>query len=98
MLITTDLLADFGELLRLHIADGDASENTIRSYYGNAAQYVRWCAEHSIDPAGATEADLISFRRWLTECYGRGTVAVKLAAVKQLYEAATWHGLARPGD
>jgi hypothetical protein len=39
-LSTTDIMADFGKFLRLHTADGDASPETIRSYYSNATQFV----------------------------------------------------------
>ena len=96
-LTTSDLLADFGEFLRLHVADGDASENTIQSYHSNAAQFVRWCEDEGLDAGRATEQDLIAYRRDLVSKYTRGTVAVKLAAVKRLFEAAVWRGL-RPDN
>ena len=48
-LATADILADFGRFLRSHTADGDASPATIRSYYGNAAQFVAWRGEHDIN-------------------------------------------------
>jgi len=32
LLTTDDLLAHFGAFLRLHVADGDASPNTLRLY------------------------------------------------------------------
>jgi len=85
-----DLLADFGAFLRLHVADGDASDHTIRSYYTHARQYVKWCAEAGLAPGAATETDLLRYRRHLVGQYARGTVAVKLAAVRRLYEAAVW--------
>ena len=88
-----DLMADFGAFLRLHVADGDASEHTIRSYYANARQFVQWCTEQDINPGSATEGDLLRYRRHLVGRHARGTVAVKLAAVRRLYEAAVWRGL-----
>ena len=88
-----DLLADFGAWLRLHVADGDASEHTIRSYHAHAKQYAKWCADQGIRPGLATEADLLAYRRHLVGRYARGTVGVKLAAVRRLYEAALWRGL-----
>jgi len=88
-----DILADFGAYLRLHVADGDASEHTIRSYYGNARQYARWCDDQDIKPGAATETDLLEYRRYLVGCYARGTVTIKLAAAQRLYEATIWHGL-----
>jgi hypothetical protein len=50
-LSTTDIMVDFAKFLRLHTADGDASPATIRSYYGNAAQFVAWCTEQGVNPA-----------------------------------------------
>ena len=90
---TTDILADFGRFLRLHTADGDASPATIRSYHSNAGQFVAWCTEGGINPATVTEDDIAVYRRELVAQYKVGTVAVKLAAIRRLYEAAVWRGL-----
>lgn len=92
-LTTVDIMADFGKFLRLHTADGDASPATIRSYCSNAGQFVAWCAERGINPATATEDDIAVYRRELVAQYKVGTVAVKLAAIQRLYEAAVWRGL-----
>jgi hypothetical protein len=56
-LTTTDVMTAFGAFLRLYVADGDASFETIRSYYGNTAQFVVWCGEHGINPVTVTEDD-----------------------------------------
>ena len=77
----------------MHVADGDASPNTIRSYHSNSAQFVIWCEDCGIDPARATETDLLRCRKHLSENYTGGTVGVKLAAIRRLYEAAVWRGL-----
>jgi integrase/recombinase XerD len=90
---TADIMEDFAKFLRLHTADGDASPATIRSYYGNASQFVAWCAERGINPATATEDDIATYRRELVAQYEVGTVAVKLAAIRRLHEAAVWRGL-----
>jgi site-specific recombinase XerD len=55
-------------------------------------QIVSWCAERGTEPAHATETDLLNYRQHLAQHYGRGTVAVKLAAVRRLYQAAVWRG------
>ena len=91
--VAGDILEDFGKFLRLHIADGDASPETIRSYHANAAQFVAWCADQGIDPATANEDDIRAYRAALVGEYKAGTVAVKLAAVRRLYAAAQWRGL-----
>ena len=90
---TTDIMEDFAKFLRLHTADGDASPATIRSYYSNASQFATWCSEHGINPATATEGDVITYRKVLVAQYAMGTVSVKLAAIRRLYEAAVWRGL-----
>ncbi|MFZ5915528.1 MAG: tyrosine-type recombinase/integrase [Chloroflexota bacterium] len=88
------LLADFGEFMRLRVADGDASAHTVRNYHTQAGLWVAWCNERGINPALATEADVTDYRRYLVEqSYSRETIALKLAVVRRLYEAATWRGL-----
>jgi site-specific recombinase XerD len=90
----TDLATAFGQFLRLSVAEGDASPHTLRSYHAHAGQFVTWCQEHGIDPARATDEDIAAYRKDLVEQgYKRGTIAVKLSAVRRLYQAATWHGL-----
>ncbi|NIO71756.1 MAG: site-specific integrase, partial [Anaerolineae bacterium] len=66
---------------------------TIRSYYSNAGQFVAWCVEHGINLATATEDDIAAYRKGLVAKYATGTVAVKLAAIRRLHEAAVWRGL-----
>ena len=63
VLTTTDVMTAFGALLRLYVADGDASPETILSYYGKAAQFVVWCGEHGINPATVTEDEIATYRR-----------------------------------
>jgi site-specific recombinase XerD len=59
---TTNVMTAFGAFLRLHVADGDASPATFRSYHSNAGQFVAWCVEHGINPATATEDDIATYR------------------------------------
>jgi integrase/recombinase XerD len=94
----TDILTTFAEFLRLNVAQGDASPETVRSYHAHVGQFVAWCREQGVDPATATEGDIERYRAHLVaEGYGRGTIAVKLSVVRRLYEAATWRGL-RPDN
>jgi len=90
----TDILSAFAAFLRLNVAQGDASEETIRSYHANAGQFVGWCWDQGLDPAAANEGDLERYRAALVaEGYQRGTIAVKLSVVRRLYQAALWRGL-----
>jgi len=96
-----DPLAAFGDFLKLKVADGDAAEETLRSYRAQVAQFVDWCRSQGIEPGQATEYDLEAYRRHLVEYrrpfvdqpYTRATIAAKLTAVRRFYQAATWRGL-----
>lgn len=93
-LAQADALAAFGDFLRLRVAHGDASPATIRTYRGHVATFVEWCAAQGINPAQATEGDLEAYRAALVAAgLKRDTVALKLAAVRRFFEAATWRGL-----
>lgn len=94
---SADPLAMFAEFLRLDVADGAPSDNTVKSYYGSVKQYAHWCQEQGIAPAQATEDDLKAYRRVLQDRYERGTVATKLAALRRFYAMAAARGL-RPDN
>jgi site-specific recombinase XerD len=84
----------FGRFLRLHVAEGDASPATMRTYHAQATQFVAWCHQCGLSPATATEEDIIAYRKHLVEVgYRPTTVALKLAVVRRLYEAIRWRGL-----
>ena len=93
-LARADILDAFAAFLRLNVAQGDASPETVRSYHAHAGQFVAWCADQGLNPAEATEGDLERYRVHLVGLgYERGTIAVKLSVVRRLYQAATWRGL-----
>ena len=54
---------------------------------------MAWCAERGINPATAAEDDIAVYRWELVAQYKVGTMTVKLAAIRRLYEAAVWRGL-----
>jgi len=97
-LATADILDAFAAFLRLNVAQGDASPETVRSYHAHVGQFVDWCTSQGLNPAEATEETLELYRAHLVgEGYERGTIAVKLSVVRRLYQAATWRGL-RPDN
>jgi len=97
-LARADILDAFAAFLRLNVAQGDASPETVRSYHAHVGQFVDWCTSQELNPAEATEETLEAYRAHLVgEGYERGTIAVKLSVVRRLYEAATWRGL-RPDN
>lgn len=83
-----DPLARLDDLLRLNVAGGDASLQTLRSYATHIGQFVDWCAEEGVDPVRATYHDMLLYRRFLVECdYTRATIGVKLSAVSAIFRA-----------
>lgn len=76
---TDDLLNAFAVFVHLDVANGDASEDTVRGYFSQVQQYVEWCRDAGIDPATATEDDIKRYRQHLVaQGYERGTIAHKL--------------------
>ncbi len=51
--------AAFADFLRIDLANGDASEDTIRNYRCTVGLWAAWCREQSVDPATATVATLL---------------------------------------
>jgi integrase/recombinase XerD len=91
---TGDLLTRFADFLRLNVAQGDASPETLRAYHAHARDYVAWCTAAGLNPATAAYADLVGYRKHLVDHgYSRGTVAYKVAALRRFYEAARSWGL-----
>jgi len=89
--VVADVFADF---LRLSVADGDASPQTVRSYLSQARAFFVWAADEGLDARSATELDLQRYRRYLVgQSYATGTLAFKLAVVRRLYDALVWRGL-----
>jgi len=93
-----DLLAAFADFLRLDVAQGDASPETIRAYAGQVQAFVTWCQAQAIQPAAASEADLKAYRAALVAGgYARSTIAARLNAVRRFYAMAQARGL-RPDN
>jgi site-specific recombinase XerD len=93
-IVQRNLLDAFAQFLRLDVAAGDASADTVRGYKAQVQQWVTWCRTEAIDPAAATTTDIKRYRAQLVE---RGikasTIATKLVALRRLYQAAQDHGL-----
>jgi site-specific recombinase XerD len=92
-LVQADLMDAFANFLRLDVAQGDASPETIRTYWSNVSQYLGWCTAEGVHPALATEEALKAYRAHLVEVgYKRTTVATKLTVVRRFYQMAQARG------
>ena len=86
--------AAFAEFLRVDVASGDASLDTIEHYLNEVEYWVAWCAEQGFDPATITTTHIKRYRQALIEAnYNPVTTRWKLMVVRRFYEAARNAGL-----
>jgi hypothetical protein len=84
----------FAEFLRIDVANGDASPDTMRNYRNEVALWVAWCVEQNFDAATATVTHIKSYRQALIEGgYNPITIRWKLSILRRFYEAARNAGL-----
>jgi site-specific recombinase XerD len=89
-----DFHAAFADFLRVDVANGDASPDTMRNYRNEVALWVGWCAAQSFDPATVTPRHIKRYRQALLEAgYKPITIRWKLTIVRRFYEAARNAGL-----
>lgn len=85
---TDDLLNTFAVFVHIDVANGDASEDTVRGYFSQVKAYVDWCRQAGVHPATATEDDIKLYRQHLVaEGYEPGTIAHKLTVIRRFYAA-----------
>ena len=90
---TEQLLAAFADWMRLDVAEGDASPETIRTYWSQVSYFLNWCEDQGIHPALATVEDVKDYRATLIrEGYARATMASKLNVVRRFYAMAQARG------
>jgi site-specific recombinase XerD len=91
---SSELDSAFTRFLRLDVANGDASIDTVRGYRSQLAAWVSWCADHAVDARTATADDVKRYREELV-AIGRQptTIAHKLNVLRRVYAAAVAAGL-----
>ena len=57
----------FDKYLNLTIADGHASNDTVKTYRNRVAQYLYWCKEREVYPALVTEQNILEYRKYLID-------------------------------
>jgi integrase/recombinase XerD len=89
-----ELIGVFTNFLQFDVANGNASGDTIVTYWTQVKQYLKWCQESKLDPRAATRETIKIYRWWLLEQgYKPKTIGIKLTAVSRLYDAAMEYGL-----
>src|ERR1039458_8943578 len=95
---SSEMDAAFADFLPVDVANGDASQDTIRNYRNEVALWVAWCIEQGLDAATATVTHVKLYRSALLENkYTPITIRWMLSIVRRFYEAARNAGL-RPDN
>lgn len=89
-----DIFSAFSRFVQTHIAQGDATDDTIRAYYREIDFWVQWCARHSVDPARARRIHIEMYREEMKQQGLRiNTRSHKLSIVRRFYDSAVEAGL-----
>ena len=79
----------FARFVRVEVANGNATDDTVAAYYREVAKWVKWCKDRSVDPETAQQYHVEAFREELKR---RGmsiaTRAHKLSIIRRFYESA----------
>lgn len=92
---TVDNIFDaFAYFLRLEVANGDATEDTVEAYHREVGNWIAWCKARNLAPEQAEQYHLEAFREELKR---RGlsipTRAHKLSIIRRFYDSAVYSGL-----
>jgi len=87
----------FGQWVRLEVARGNPSPDTIRGYCNVIARWCAWCGARGVAPAAATREHLLEWRAELNSKYAPATVAYNVAIVRRFYAALQARGV-RPDN
>ena len=89
-----ELSAAWAKYLTEEVGRGAASSDTIRTYTTQIEIFLKWCHENAIAPLAVSRSNVKAYRRTLYEQgYKTSTIALKLSAVRRLYEGAIEAGL-----
>ena len=78
----------FDRYLNLTIADGHASNDTVKTYSSRVHQFLSWCRERELYPALITKENIKEYRKHLVDGEKTApTIRLSLLAVKHFYTA-----------
>ena len=78
----------FERYLNLTIADGHASNDTVKTYRSRVHQFLSWCKEKELYPALVVKQNVLEYRKHLVNGEKTsGTIRLSLLAIKHFYTA-----------
>ena len=78
----------FERYLNLTIADGHASNDTIKTYRNRVHQFLSWCKDRELYPALITKQNVLEYRKHLVNGEKTSpTIRLSLLAIKHFYTA-----------
>ena len=78
----------FERYLNLTIADGHASNDTVKTYRSRVHQFLSWCREQELYPALVTKQNVLEYRKHLVDSEKTiPTIRLSLLAIKHFYTA-----------
>lgn len=75
------------------LVTGQLTPNTRRAYQRDAQQFVEWLNLHHLTLPALSQADLILYRRYLSDNFAPASAARKLVVARRLLEEAVERGL-----
>ena len=92
--VVDNIFDAFAYFLRLEVASGNATEDTVEAYHREAGNWISWCKARDLTPENAEQYHLEAFREELKR---RGlsipTRAHKLSIIRRFYDSAIYAGL-----
>ncbi len=89
-----DIFQAFSRFVQIHIAQGDATDDTIRAYYREVDFWVQWCQRHNVDVADARRIHIEMYRQEMKQQGLRiNTRSHKLSIIRRFYDSAVEAGL-----
>lgn len=84
----------FAQFLSIDVANGDATDDTVRAYHREVLYWVKWLAQRGVSPARARRSDVERYREML-KAQGAAvtTRSHKLSIIRRFYDAAVKHGV-----
>ncbi|MBE9045575.1 tyrosine-type recombinase/integrase [Pleurocapsales cyanobacterium LEGE 10410] len=78
----------FEKYLNLTIANGHASNDTVKTYRNRVQQFLSWCRERELYPALITQKNIKEYRKYMVDGGKTSpTIRLSLLAIKHFYTA-----------